>query len=672
MAIKQIEGAVEKSVGINAENATRYMVTQQVPSLYAGIKELAQNAIAPGTKTSKVQVRVNTMRIGVRDYGKGMTGKEVDENLCTLFNSSKTSGDLGEFGIGGKALVGREEVEKIEFTTMSIETKRKIIGELYMKEGKPVYWTKDLGETEEPSGTEVTVCFKNALDTNETAGIARTLASDLFAAKPAITIEADSNYGPITKFAGGVTDFKQLAEKYDGVYIKNENGEAVAFKDRSGVTLNSSRTYHTIQGLNISEEYNHINDLIIIVNVPLGKRVISATTLIDSSARSSLELEEQVLDRMIVKILGDEKEVNKRKFLKQSLERKIDKQPFDVKSERDLSSLLAILPPEVCDYKGFDGFNGKDWKISLRDLQIMAEKYKGNIFFATQEGGGRLDNVLEENGISFTSDKWVADLFNKMTYRGYKKHLVRVEETLKPSDLSVMSANSENSLTFKGYLGFLASPREFAQSVSLSNLKVNGGASGERAKFSIREAIKKIPITILTAGAFMVYSPYIAYYKLTHKEDKSAEIDAPKPTIIVKKEFVKIDPEKVKPIIDSMNRVTEDCGMTPHDMKVLGINLALPGVDFEIPDPRTIAFNNGHNLVLNYNSPFIRDFEKVIKNGKKEDAHKAALMLLVTTIAHEDAHGKERNHDLSFYGKMEEIQQTEVAKALRRLSGEEN
>jgi len=80
------------------EMLSRFKEGRLYTSKYAGIRELIQNAV--DSKSSSIEIALNKDRIKVEDKGIGMSKQDVRNYLLTIFRTSKTVDDIGEFGIG--------------------------------------------------------------------------------------------------------------------------------------------------------------------------------------------------------------------------------------------------------------------------------------------------------------------------------------------------------------------------------------------------------------------------------------------------------------------------------------------------------------------------------------------------------------------------------------------
>ena len=77
---------------------SRFKEGRLYSSKYAGVRELIQNAVDSRTKT--IGIAVDRERILVADWGIGMSKEDIRNYLLTIFRTSKTVDDIGEFGIG--------------------------------------------------------------------------------------------------------------------------------------------------------------------------------------------------------------------------------------------------------------------------------------------------------------------------------------------------------------------------------------------------------------------------------------------------------------------------------------------------------------------------------------------------------------------------------------------
>lgn len=85
--------------GVDIEQMlSRFREGRLYTSKYAGIRELIQNAV--DSKSPSIDITLNKDRIRVADKGIGMSKEDVGNYLLTIFRTSKTVDDIGEFGIG--------------------------------------------------------------------------------------------------------------------------------------------------------------------------------------------------------------------------------------------------------------------------------------------------------------------------------------------------------------------------------------------------------------------------------------------------------------------------------------------------------------------------------------------------------------------------------------------
>lgn len=106
---------------------SRFKEGRLYTSKYAGIRELVQNAI--DSKTANIDITLDREQIKVVDKGIGMSNEDVRNYLLTIFRTSKTAGDIGEFGIG--FLSAFVIAESIELGTKKRDTRDQPVGLLF-------------------------------------------------------------------------------------------------------------------------------------------------------------------------------------------------------------------------------------------------------------------------------------------------------------------------------------------------------------------------------------------------------------------------------------------------------------------------------------------------------------------------------------------------------------
>lgn len=106
---------------------SRFREGRLYSSKYAGIRELIQNAV--DSKTKAISIAVDEYRILVADWGIGMNEQDIRRYLLTIFRTSKTVDDIGEFGIG--FLSAFVIADSIRLETKTSDTRDEPVGLLF-------------------------------------------------------------------------------------------------------------------------------------------------------------------------------------------------------------------------------------------------------------------------------------------------------------------------------------------------------------------------------------------------------------------------------------------------------------------------------------------------------------------------------------------------------------
>lgn len=647
-------------IGVHEENIARFLVTQQVPSIQAGVKELVQNAVDIQTEAKNVEIFLYPDRILVYDDGIGMTKQQFKQHFATLGDSSKTYG-IGRFGIGGKALVGHSDVEYIDVSTTS--NGEAIRAKLFLEDNDPVYELDDVILTK--PGTSVSVNLREPLNSWKLGSMGRNLLQDVFAVKPKVIVRENDKIGGQV---GGVNSFQELATENQGVYIKNEHGEAVGFynynrrkKPFEDYYLHDS-TYYTIHGFNIETERREIPETAVLVNLHKGRRIISSTKLIEEDKEAAEGLEELTLDKLAARVVAEEKAKDVREFLLPYLSMKAS---VHRTKEKTLDDLLHYLSPTVKEARIFDGFFPREVepsKVSLEDITAMEKRNKGFVYSASRESGNRVDRILTNNGISYISDKELSKtLIDNLSFYGYKTHVVDTDTSLSDRDTYILE---ELKTSFLEDMSYSLKHPLIARRVVKTYFRRLLNEYDEKYGVSLRGQILG---KVILPSLFPIMYPLLRRQSRKHAE--FVESSSIKPEIYVKGVIKEVDDDTKTLLTESINTGAKDLGIKLPPLDVAGLYLHLPGLELEVPNPEIEAYYNDNkaSIFLNLNNPSIQKLNRILMGSNEQAKRMAVYATLLTPIAHEKVHEDLGKHDTKFYEALDSLQYKIKDKILHSL-----